>query len=65
VTLKKMETLQAGQGLPIDESLAYPSKCVIGLADLPKGIQFKVRVTPMNAAGVRGKSLVSEIQKAE
>lgn len=52
-------TLQEGQGLPIADGFAYDAECVFGADEIPEG-RFEVRVTPMNAAGVRGRTIRKE-----
>ena len=56
-TIVKAQALQPGQGLPIEESMAYPAKCVFGADEIPAGMKFGVRVTPINAAGRRGRAI--------
>lgn len=56
-TLARALALQEGQGLPIKESMAHPAKCVFGADEIPAGMKFGVRVTPINAAGRRGRSI--------
>ena len=54
------DALQPGQGLPLDVGMQEHAECAFAASDIPCGLRFKMRVTPMNAAGVSGLSIESE-----
>lgn len=59
--LRTADALQPGQALPLDEGLRMPADCAFALSDLPQGRSVRVRVTPMNAAGVPGRPLAGDV----
>ena len=54
------QTLQDYYTGPEAQAKKYGSRCKFAIADLPAGASVKFRVTPRNAAGKGGRSLVSK-----